>query len=343
MLMQTQTDRYARQVLLPQIGPQGQERMRAASVAVVGCGALGTVIADGLARAGVGSLRLIDRDVVELHNLQRQVLFDEEDVAASLPKAVAAARKLARINSDVRVEPVVADLSPRNAERLLDGVDLVVDGTDNFEARYLINDVCVKHRRPWVHGAVVGTYGVTTTILPGRTPCYRCILLRKPAPGTTPTCDTAGVLGAAVNVIASLEVVQAIKVLTDQVDPTPPLIFVDVWANQWEMVSIRKGDGRCPACDEGRLDFLTARETGRVVELCGEGAFQITPSGDGRIPLDRLADRLRRVGEVFQNEYLLRFRAAPYEVTVFADGRALVKGAADEAEAKGVYAKYVGA
>ncbi|MBC7228722.1 MAG: ThiF family adenylyltransferase [Thermoflexales bacterium] len=336
-------NRYARQVLLPQIGPEGQERLRASRVALVGCGALGTVIADGLARAGVGYLRIIDRDVVELHNLQRQVLFDEADVAAALPKAVAAARKLARINSEVQVELVVADLAPRNAERLLDGVDLVVDGTDNFEARYLVNDVCVKHRRPWVYGAVVATYGMTTTFLPGRTVCFRCMLAKKPAPGTTPTCDTVGVLGAAVNVVASLEVVQALKVLTGQAEPEPPLIFVDVWEGTWERLSLQKGERRCPACDEGRFDFLTAREVDRVAELCGENAFQITPRGDGHIPLERLADRLERVGEVFRNEYLLRARVAPYELTVFADGRVLVKGAADEAEARGVYAKYVGA
>ncbi|MCS7179170.1 MAG: ThiF family adenylyltransferase [Anaerolineae bacterium] len=335
--------RYARQTLLPQIGPQGQERLRAARVALVGCGALGTAIADGLARAGVGFLRIIDWDVVELHNLQRQVLFDETDVAAGLPKAVAAANKLARINSEVRVEPVVADLAPRNAERLLDEVDLVVDGTDNFETRYLINDVCVKHRRPWVYGAVVATYGMTTTFLPGQTPCFRCMLAKKPAPGTTPTCDTVGVLGAAASVIASLEVVQALKVLTGQMEPDPPLVFVDVWEGVWEVLALRKGERRCPACDEGRLDFLTAREADRVVELCGEGAFQITPRGNGRIPLERLADRLGKVGEVFRNDYLLRARVAPYELTVFADGRVLVKGAADEAEARGIYAKYVGA
>lgn len=336
-------NRYARQALLPQIGPEGQERLCAARVAVVGCGALGTVIADGLARAGVGYLRLIDRDVVELHNLQRQVLFDETDVAAGLPKAVAAANKLARINSNVRVEPVVADLAPRNAERLLGGVDLVVDGTDNFETRYLVNDVCVKHRRPWVYGAVVATYGMTTTFLPGRTACFRCMLTKKPAPGTTPTCDTVGVLGAAVNVVASLEVVQALKVLTGQVDPDPPLFFVDVWEGLWEVLALRKGERRCPACDEGRFDFLTAREMDRVVELCGEDAFQITPRGDGHIPLERLADRLGRIGQVFRNDYLLRARVAPYELTVFADGRVLVKGAAEEAEARGVYAKYIGA
>lgn len=335
-------NRYARQTLLPQIGLEGQERLRAARVAVVGCGALGTVIADGLARAGVGYLRIIDRDVVELHNLQRQVLFDEMDVAAHLPKAVAAARKLARINSEIRVEPVVADLSPRNAERLLDGVDLVVDGTDNFEARYLINDVCVKHRRPWVYGAVIATYGMTTTFLPGQTACFRCMLAKKPAPGTTPTCDTVGVLGAAVNVVASLEIVQALKVLTRQVEPDPPLVFVDVWEGLWEVFALRKGERRCPACDEGRFDFLAAREVDRVVELCGENAFQITPRGDSRIPLDHLADRLGRVGEVFQNDYLLLVQVAPYELTVFADGRVLVKGATDEAEARGVYARYVG-
>lgn len=334
--------RYARQVILPHIGPEGQERLRAASVAVVGCGALGSVIADGLVRAGIGSLRLIDRDVLELHNLQRQVLFDEEDVARGLPKAVAAAHKLARINGEVHLEPVVADLSPRNAERLLSGVDLVLDGTDNFETRYLVNDVCVRHHIPWVYGAVIATYGMTTTILPGRTPCFRCLLIRMPSPGSVPTCETAGVLGAAAHVIASLEIVQALKVLTGEVDVPPPLIFVDVWENVWETISVRKGEGRCPTCDEGRFDFLTARAGHQVVELCGQDAFQITPHGDGAVALDALADRLRPIGEVFQNEYLLRFRVAPYELTVFADGRTLVKGARDEGEARGVYARYIG-
>jgi adenylyltransferase/sulfurtransferase len=324
------------------MGREGQERLGAASVALVGCGALGTVIADGLTRAGVGHLRIIDRDVLELHNLQRQVLFDEEDVARGLPKAVAAANKLARVNSGVRIEPVVADLSPRNAERLLDGTDVVVDGTDNFETRYLINDVCVKHGRPWVYGAVIATYGMTTTILPGRTPCFRCMLRQKPAPGSVPTCDTVGVLGAAVNVIASLEVVQTLKVLTDQVESPPPLIFVDVWENLWEVFPIQKGDGRCPACDERRWEFLTARGGMRVVELCGQDTFQVTPGEGASISLERLADRLRMVGEVSQNEYLLRLWVSPYEVTIFADGRALVKGVRNEAEAKGVYAKYVG-
>lgn len=334
--------RYARQVILPQIGPEGQERLQAASVAVVGCGALGSVITDGLVRAGVGALRIIDRDVLELHNLQRQVLFDEEDVAQGLPKAIAAARKLARINGEVRLEPVVADLSPRNAEQLLAGMDLVLDGTDNFETRFLVNDVCVRHRIPWVYGAVISTYGMTMTILPGQTPCFRCLLLQMPPPGSVPTCDTAGVLGAAAHVIASLEIVQALKVLTGQVDSPPRLIFVDVWDNVWEAVPARKGKDRCPVCDEGRFDFLAAREGHRVVELCGQDAFQITPRGDGAVALDVLAERLRPIGEVLQNEYLLRFRAAPYELTVFADGRTLVKGARDEGEARGVYARYIG-
>jgi len=336
-------DRYARQLLLPQIGPQGQERLRTASVALVGCGALGTVIADGLTRAGIGFLRVIDRDVVELHNLQRQVLFDEADVAENLPKAIAAARHLACINSQVQIEPVVADLSPRNAERLLSGVDLVLDGTDNFETRYLVNDVCVKHGIPWVYGAVVGTYGMTTTFVPGRTPCFRCLLTRMPPPGSTPTCDTVGVLGAAVNVVASLEVVQALKWLTGQMDPAPPLMFVDVWEHQWELIPLQRSDGRCPACDERRFEFLTAQRGHRVVALCGENAFQITPSGDGMLSLEQLARRLQPVGEVLQNEYLVRFRTEPYELTVFADGRTLVKGAWDEAEARTVYARYIGA
>ena len=338
----TETDRYTRQTLLPQIGPQGQERLREAFVVLIGCGALGTVIADGLTRAGVGGLRIVDRDVVELSNLQRQVLFDEEDVARGLPKAVAAARKLARINSQVEVEPVVADVTPRNAERLMEGADVVVDGTDNFETRYLINDVCLKHTIPWVYGGAIATYGATTTFLPHRTPCLRCLMAQMPAPGTVPTCDTAGVLGAAVNVIASLEIVQTVKVLTDQVELPPPLIFLDVWENLWEVVKLQKGGENCPACDEGRYDFLQAREVHRVVELCGRDTFQITPHQATPPPLEDLARRLREVGSVFQNEYLLRFETAPYELTVFADGRTLVKGARDEAEARGVYARYIG-
>lgn len=335
-------ERYARQTLLPQIGPEGQERLRAASVALVGCGALGSVIAEGLTRAGVGYLRLIDRDVLELHNLQRQVLFDENDVAEGLPKVIAAARRLARINSEVRVEPLVADLSPRNAERLLSGVDLVLDGTDNFETRYLINDVCVKHDRPWIYGAVVGTYGMTTTFVPRQTPCFRCLLTRMPPPGSTPTCDTVGVLGAAANVIASLEVVQALKWLTGQTPPTPPLIFVDVWENQWGLIPLQRSEGRCPTCDEHRFEFLTARHVHRVAELCGQDAFQITPSGNDPVSLEQLARRLQPVGEVLQNEYLVRFRTGPYELTAFADGRVLVKGARDEREARTVYARYIG-
>lgn len=335
-------DRYARQITLSQIGPEGQERLRTASVVLIGCGALGTVIADGLTRAGVGSLRIVDRDVVELNNLQRQVLFDEEDVAQGLPKAIAAARKLARVNSEVQIDPIVADVTPRNVERLIEGANVVVDGTDNFETRYLINDACVKHGLPWVYGGVVSTYGATTTFIPGRTACLRCLLATMPAPGTVPTCDTVGVLGPAVNVVASLEIVQAIKVLTGQVPVPPPLIFIDVWEGLWEVVTLQKGEASCPTCDEGRFDFLRAREGHRAVELCGRDTFQITPRRRTPLPLEQLAGRLREVGRVFQNEYLLRLEMAPYELTVFADGRTLVKGAKDEAEARGIYARYVG-
>ena len=336
------SERYARQVLLPQIGSQGQLKMRESFVVLVGCGALGTVIADGLVRAGVGRVRIVDRDVVELSNLQRQILFDETDVAHGLPKAVAAAERLARTNSTVEVEAVVADVTPSNVERVIDGADLVMDGTDNFETRYLINDVCVKHELPWVYGGVVGTYGVTTTILPHKTPCFRCLLAEMPAPGSVPTCDTVGVLGAAVNVVASLEVVQAVKLLTGQLELSPPLIILDVWENSWEVVPLEKGPGQCPACDRGQFDFLRSREGHRVVELCGSDAYQFNPRSKTAPSLEGLAHRLGQVGEVLQNEYLVRLRIAPYELTVFADGRALVRGAGDTVEARGIYAKYVG-
>lgn len=335
-------NRYARQVLLSQIGLQGQERLRSASVVLIGCGALGTVIADGLVRAGVGALRMVDRDVVELSNLQRQVLFDEEDVAQSLPKAVAAARKLARVNAEVRLDPVVADVTPRNIERLLRGADVVVDGTDNFETRYLINEACVRHNLPWVYGGMIATCGATTTFIPGQTACLRCLLASPPMPGSVPTCDTVGVLGAAAHVIASLEVVQTIQVLTGQVPVPPRLIFVDVWDGQWEAIPLQKREGPCPTCDERQFDFLTARAGQRVVELCGQQAFQITPHHRRVASLEQMAPRLENTGRVFRNQYLLRLEVPPYELTVFADGRTLVKGAKDEAEARGVYARYVG-
>ncbi|MBL7065695.1 MAG: ThiF family adenylyltransferase [Anaerolineae bacterium] len=336
-------DRYSRQILLPEIGTAGQERLLASSVAVVGCGALGTVISSTLVRAGVGRVRIIDRDYIELNNLQRQILFDEEDIARGLPKAIAAAEKLKKVNSQVKVEPVVADVNPDNVERLIGDVDLILDGTDNFETRLLINDACVKHTIPWIYGAVISTYGMTMSIIPHQTPCFRCFLPEMPLPGSTPTCDTVGVLGAAVGVIASLEVAQALKFLTHPEEPLQSkLIYLDVWTGTWEEMQMRKNKTACPTCDLGQYEFLEAKGGHRVTTLCGRDAVQISPRAGVAPSFPRLADRLRAVGEVHYNDFLLRFRADRHELTIFPDGRTIVKGVGDEAEAKTVYARYVG-
>ncbi len=300
-------------------------------------------IADTLVRAGVGRVRIIDRDVVELNNLQRQVLFDEEDVARGLPKAVAAAEKLRQINSQVIVEPVVADVNPANVERLIDDVDVVLDGTDNFETRFLLNDACFKHATPWVYGAVLATYGMTRAIIPRRTPCFRCLLAEMPSPGSTPTCDTAGVLGAAVNVVASLEATEGLKILLGKTDALySGLLYIDVWAGTFERLEMGRREEPCPVCDLGRFEFLEAEAGSYLTRLCGREAVQIGVYGEAKVHLPDLAKRLESIGEVRLNDYMLRFRVDSYELTVFPDGRTIVKGTTDEATARTLYARYVG-
>ncbi|HUT18579.1 MAG TPA: ThiF family adenylyltransferase [Anaerolineae bacterium] len=336
-------DRYARQSTLSEIGKEGQRRLLGSTVAIVGCGALGTHIADGLVRAGVGRVRIIDRDFVELSNLQRQALFDEGDVATGLPKAIAAAEKLRRINSQVQVEPVVADVNPDNVEALLGDVGLVLDGTDNFETRLLINDACVKHSIPWIYGGVIATHGMTMTILPHQTPCFRCLLGELPAPGTTPTCDTAGVLGPAATVIAALEVTEGLKLLTGQVDALRrELLYLDVWHGEVQQLTLGKCKTPCPACDLGQFEYLEAREGSWATSLCGRDAVQVNIRRDVRVSLAQLADRLASAGEVAFNDYMLRFRVDGYELNVFPDGRAIIVGCTDPAAARTLYAKYIG-
>ena len=345
----SELDRYSRQTLLPEIGSAGQERLLASSVAVVGCGALGSVITSSLVRAGVGRVRIVDRDYIELNNLQRQILFNEEDVARRLPKAIAAAEKLSKVNSQVVVEPVVVDVNPDNVERLISDVDLVLDGTDNFEIRYLLNDACTKHDVPWVYGGVVATYGMIGAIVPHLTPCFRCFLPDKPVPGSTPTCDTVGVLGSAVNVVASLEVVEGLKILMGkEKELYGELLYIDVWTGTLERLKVEKGDGTCPVCDLGQFEFLDAKEGTYLTSLCGREAVQVNVRGDIRISFPDLAERLGSVGQVSFNDYMLRFRVesaegkTPYELTVFPDGRTIVKGTTDEAVARTLCARYIG-
>ena len=335
------SERYARQILFAGIGQAGQAKLARAHVVLVGCGANGSVIADRLVRAGVGRLTIVDRDFVELNNLQRQVLFDETDVAARLPKAVAAARKLSGINSTVAVHGLVADLNPENAEELLRDADLVMDGSDNFATRYLINDVCIKHNIPWIYCGVVASYGMTMTILPHQTPCLRCVFPEAPMPGSTPTCDTVGIVNPIASVVAGIAAAEGIKYLVGTGTTNRGIIYVDVWHNTYDV--LESGDPRpdCPTCGQGRFEYLEASSI-QASSLCGRNAVQVrlsqTPSD-----LTSLVERLRASGlSVTQNDYLIHFQAEGWEITLFRDGRAIVKGTDDPALARSLCSRYIG-
>jgi adenylyltransferase/sulfurtransferase len=331
-------ERYSRQIVFPGIGETGQQRLLDARVVVVGCGALGSFQAGALARAGIGYLGIIDRDYVELSNLQRQWLFDQCDVEQGLPKSIAAARQLAAINSDIRIEPVVADLVPGNADDLLSECDLILDGTDNFETRYLINDYAVSHARPWVYGAAVGSYGISMAVVPGKTACLRCVY-PDPPPGAQPTCETAGVLGSVTALIASLQVSEAIKILCGA-EPSRKITTVDVWTGEIRQIAEPGPDPQCPACGLRQFPYLNG-ERRAPVSLCGRNAVQIHERAR---PLDlrELAERLAPLGLVRANEFALRFETPPYLLTIFPDGRAIVKGTTDVGVARSLYARYIG-
>ena len=339
-------DRYSRQIMFAEIGEEGQARIAESKVVIIGCGALGAVQAETLARAGVGHLVLVDRDFVEESNLQRQIMFEESDALNRLPKAVAAASRIARVNSDVRVEPLVADVNFENIEEIISGASLVLDGTDNFETRFLINDACVKSKIPWVYGAAVGSYGLTMTVVPGESPCLRCVLEALPEPASGPTCDTAGVIMPIVTTIASIQAAEALKLLTGRADKLHrSLITIDVWRfqfNRLDLSSFDAGD-ECTVCDQGKFEFLHG--TGRQVTttLCGRNAVQIARTGRGAIDFPALADRLKPSGDVVFNDFLLRFRVEGYDITVFRDARSIIRGTTDPSVARGLYARYIGA
>jgi len=338
--------RYSRQILFEGIGEEGQALLAKSKAVIIGCGALGGVQAETLARAGVGELVLVDRDFVEESNLQRQIMFDESDALNRLPKSVASATRIARVNSEIRVEPLVTDVNYENIEEIIAGASVVMDGTDNFETRFLINDACVKRLTPWVYGAVVGAYGVTMTIVPGHSPCLRCVLEALPDPGSGPTCDTAGVIMPAVTTIASIQSAEALKVLTGQMSKLhSSLITIDLWDFQLKRLDLSKIDSSdsCPVCSKGEFEFL--RGAGRQVTttLCGRNAVQIAKSGRAAVDLAALAERLEPAGEVAFNEFLLRFRVDGYDITVFRDARSIIRGTTDPAIARGLYARYIGA
>jgi adenylyltransferase/sulfurtransferase len=333
-------ERYSRQILFQGLGAEGQEKLLAAKVVIVGCGALGSFQADALARAGVGNITIIDRDYVETSNLQRQWLFDESDAAQALPKAAAAAAKLGRINSGIRVTPRVVDLTPENAEELLQGFGVILDGTDNFETRYLINDVAVKHGVPWIYGAAVGSYGVTMPVFPGKTACLACVFPEPPG-GAQPTCDTAGVLNSVTAAIAALQVADAIKILSGSAQSAEPrLLTMDVWNNSIRSIGVRRRNPGCAACGRSEFPYLHAARR-RPVMLCGRNAVQVHESPRS-LDLGVLRAALEPLGTVRANEYALRFSCPPYEMTVFADGRAIIKGTEDVGVARSLYARYVG-
>lgn len=337
--------RYIRQSILPEIGAGGQARLAAAHVVVVGCGALGSLQAELLARAGVGRLTVLDRDFVERSNLQRQVLFTDRDAELGLPKALAAERALRAINPEIRVEGVIEDLNAGTAPALLAGADLIADGTDNFETRYLVNDWSVREGVPWVYAGVIGTAGLVMPIVPGETACLRCVFETVPAPGALPTCETAGVLGAAVAVIVGQQNAEILKLLTGARDHLAPgLLRFDVW--EAVLTSVATGPPRpdCPACGEGRYEWLEGRRGGRAARLCGRRAIQLLPGAGAAAPrLSELAARLRPEWDVTLNEHLLRARRGDRTVSVFRDGRAIVEGTSDESEARSLVARVVGA
>lgn len=358
--------RYHRQMLLPGFGEDGQRRLRDATVLVLGCGALGSVAVDMLARAGVGHLVIVDRDFVELTNLQRQVLFDEDDAANSLPKAVAAKRKIAKINSGVQVTAIVDDINHTNIERYAANANLLIDGLDNYETRYLANDLAVKTARPYIYGAAVSTTGMAFPVLPhgaGKaawetaasgnlaTPCFRCLFDDAPPPGTSATCDTVGVLSSVVSIIANFQVAETLKILTgnyDRVNRT--LLNIDLWANESHQLNVdsayAKGD--CPCCKQQRFDYLDGNAGSSAAMLCGRNAVQLRHRQQAAgVDFDAIARRIKDRGEVSTNPFMLRASVKDqdtlYTITLFPDGRAIIKGTNEPAVARSIYAKFIGA
>jgi molybdopterin-synthase adenylyltransferase len=333
-------DRYSRQILFKEIGAEGQSKLAGSRVVVVGCGATGSVLASLLARAGVGTIRIVDRDYVEPSNLQRQSLFDESDARDSVPKAIAAARQIARFNSEIVVEPQVADLIPQNADSLLGAADLILDGTDNFETRYLLNDYAVKNSLPWIYSAAVSSYAVTMNVLPGETACLACIFPESPR-GSIETCETAGILNSAVNRVASIAATEALKLLVGaRAKMRRTLLSWDVWSNEQAEIAAIAPRAGCLTC--GERNFVHLAGEGRPhITLCGRNSVQIH---ERERPVDfaEISARLNPLGNVRHNSFVLKFWRDPYEITLFPDGRAIVKGTTDTAIARSLYARYIG-
>jgi len=336
-------ERYSRQILFHGIGSTGQERLRDAKVTLIGMGALGSAHAETLARAGVGALKIIDRDFVETSNLQRQTLYSESDAQDRLPKSVAAAKRINEINSEIKTEPIVDDVNESNIESLISDSDLVLDGSDNFLVRYTLNDAAVKAKKAWIYGAAVSGYGATMTVRPGTTPCLSCVFEEMPEAGSGPTCDTAGVIQPIIQTISAIQTTEALKILTGHEDKLHGgLIQVDLWENQWKKISLGDLEPECRSCGKGDFEFLRAESRDSITTMCGRDAVQIRPSRHQGFDLESLTRRLTGLGELKSNEYLVRFNADGFEITVFADGRAIIKGTDDPSTARTIYSKYIG-
>lgn len=343
--MENNNSRYSRQHLFPYIGKAGQEKLNNSRVAIVGVGALGSAIANHMVRSGVGYVRIIDRDYVEYSNLQRQLLYDESDVEENLPKAIAAMLKLRAINSSVIIDAKIADLNWKNAEDLLADVDLIIDGSDNFDVRYLINDVSIKHKIPWIYGGAVSSRGMTFTIIPDETPCFRCVFPEQPAHGTTDTCDTAGVIGPIIHVIAAYQSTEALKILlADFEHLSNSLRNFELWHNDYSEIKLKNARNEdCPTCVHHEYNYLDPTDKkDRFAALCGRDTVQISPMKTSKFDLKQLAEKLRPHGELKETPYLLKFQIDNLDLTIFPDGRIMVHGTNDVVVAKNIYAKYIG-
>jgi len=338
-------ERYSRQILFQHIGVERQKELAGSYAVVIGCGALGSVSSSYLARAGIGHLRIIDRDFIEESNLQRQILFDENDIEHNLPKAIAAQKKLQGINSRINIEGIVADLNYANVEDLTRGADIILDGTDNFETRFLINDICVKNNIPWIYGACIESKGLTMNIIPLQTPCLRCVFENLPQAGTFPTCDTAGVIGPIASVIASIQVTEAIKILTKNFKSVnKSLLEIDVWDTKFKQLDVEELSrlNNCPTCKSHNYEFLDAKDGVMITLLCGKNAVQVMYRNAGKVNLEQLAQRLSLTVDVSYNDFMLKFTDKDFEFTVFPDGRAIITGTNDASMAKSLYSKYLG-
>lgn len=338
-------ERYTRQSAFHGIGKAGQKKLAKSRVMILGCGGLGSASASILARAGIGYLKLVDRDFMELNNLQRQILYEEHDVKEGLPKVIAAQRQIERINSTVHVEPAISDVNRFNIEALIADVDLVIDAADNFETRFLLNDACVKHNRTWIYGAAIESFGLSMNVIPGKTACLRCVMDNIPQPGSVPTCETVGVLASIVCIIASIQSAEAIKILLDKEDEiNRSLISIDIWNNSYQSIAIEKAkiQNNCPVCNQRWFEFLEGKQGSAFTALCGRNAVQILPFKETSLDLAKLAINLSGLGVVKVNEFLIRFEIEGYELIIFPDSRAIVKGTTDAGVARSLYSKYVG-